>query len=77
MKKLVIGIMLALVLTTIVPFASASADAGPMDHVVISPATATVPTSGTQSFAAVGQDAFITAVSGDGTVIQYLLNYIK
>jgi len=59
MRKLVIGIVLALVLiASAVPLTAAKAQtAKPLDNVVISPVTATVPVGGTKQFTAVGRDA--------------------
>ncbi len=64
MKKLIIGIVIALVLAaTAVPAVSASAQK-PLDEVVISPNPATIPTNGTQLFSATAQDASDQTVVG-------------
>jgi hypothetical protein len=59
MKKLVIGIVLTLILiTSAMPLVAASAQAEkPLDNVIISPTTATVPVGGTKQFTALGRDA--------------------
>lgn len=59
MKRAIIGLVatLALVIAAI-PFAVASAqEAGPLDHVVISPTTANITSGHTQQFTAVAQDS--------------------
>jgi hypothetical protein len=80
MKKRVIGIVLALLLVAIsVPIATALAhETLPLDHVVISPADATVALGGMQQFTASGQDSHNTTltrvtytwavVAGGGTI---------
>ena len=80
MKKRIIGIVLALVLVAIsVPLATALAhETLPLDHVVISPANATVALGGMQQFTASGQDSHNTTltrvtytwavVAGGGTI---------
>lgn len=56
MKKLIIGIVLALVLAvTAVPVVSASGQK-PLDHVVVTPIIATILPGGTQQFSATAQD---------------------
>ncbi|MBA7661615.1 hypothetical protein ES703_69635 [subsurface metagenome] len=66
MKKLFISIVVALVLTaTMVPVISASAqETQLLDHVVISPASATVAPLGTQQFTATGENSSNQTVSG-------------
>jgi len=63
-KRIIVGIVLALALAIgMVPIVSAAA-AGPLDHVVISPTSALVATGGTRQFTAVGQDAANQNVNG-------------
>ena len=59
MKKRFIGVIVALVLVaTALPLATVSAQsAGPLDHVVLLPNTATVPADDLQQFTAVGEDS--------------------
>jgi len=59
MKKVIIGIVVALVLIAIaMPLTIAAADAGlPLDHVALTPSSVTLATNGTQQFTAVGQDS--------------------
>lgn len=66
MKRLIVSILVTLLLTvTAVPvFAANTQGTQVLDHVVISPIPATVATSGTCQFTAVGQDALNQAVSG-------------
>jgi len=66
MRKLIVDVVVALVLiATAVPLATVSAQTtGPLDHVMISPSTATVPVGGNQQFTAVGQDSANVPVTG-------------
>jgi hypothetical protein len=66
MKKRLIGIFFALVLIgACVPLARAFADeAGPLDHVVITPVTANITAGGTQQFTAVAEDSNNVTISG-------------
>lgn len=64
MKRIIIGIILAVALAAaMVPMVSAAA-AGPLDHVVLAPTSALVATSGTRQFTAVAQDAANETVPG-------------
>jgi len=66
-KKKIIGILVALALLGVLVFqvAPALADAaGPLDHVVIAPASATLLPGGVQQFAAQGYDSANIAISG-------------
>jgi len=66
-KKKIIGIMVALALIGILAFqvAPALADAaGPLDHVVITPASATLLPADVQQFTAQGYDSADAAISG-------------
>lgn len=67
MKKKIIGILVALALLGVLVFqvAPALADAaGPLDHVVIAPASATLLPGGVQQFTAQGYDSANIAISG-------------
>ena len=65
MRKIIIGFVISLALIfTAIPLAANAEDAGPLDHVVISPVTANITTSGTQQFTAVAEDSANATIPG-------------
>ena len=74
MKGLIIGIIITLILVTIaVPSMGVHAQTPkPLDHVVISPSTATLPVGATKQFNAVARDSDNVSVSG----VSYTWNVI-
>jgi hypothetical protein len=64
MKRIITGLVVALALIlAAIPFA-ARAQEGPLDHIVITPVTASVFTGGTQQFTAEGQDSANLTIPG-------------